>query len=474
MISKKPVFIVLMVIGLLIVGFVMLLRGCLSKYDERSAITPSLFFTNGNQDVVFSLVKYDKAKSYSRSGNFVRKSVSTNYFVQINDAKTGIKIKDKKVKHHSDIKQYPVKVLGASKQVAWVFIGEIMAYDPFTLEELANKNFIEEKNPSLKDKLPEENRFYFFNQTTGSIGITATDGSNWIINGSNFSAAATDEDFTFSGKSIASQRIDRELERNKNAIDSISRTKLENSSKLLASGKINHVEYRRMMEEFSKERASMNKERDSMRRLKLEVDKLERNTEETRRRIESLQDNSTSFYESKLNADTISNRWIGIYSSQEFESLHSRFQWQSLNKETSRRILYVSTFSHKDGDLIIEKSGPATFEKQIFLNGGFLLDKKTGLPLRLSPTSYLVIHKSKVGNEGSILISRMDIDGIIQWTSDSMLPDWKDWMVSKNKLILFGTNNKELSGNEINILRIVDLNDGSRLTYDYFIDEIIK
>src|SRR5688572_5521718 len=118
---------VLLVIGGIVFGIIYLIRGCLSQFDERSALPRILYFKKDNQAVIFTLVKFEKATSYSRKGGMVQKSVSTNYSVQVNDAITGNKLKDRKIKHHSDIKIYPIEVMGASKNAAWAFIGEPMA-----------------------------------------------------------------------------------------------------------------------------------------------------------------------------------------------------------------------------------------------------------------------------------------------------------------------------------------------------------
>ena len=167
---------------LLVGGFILLLKGCLSQYDERSALAPVLYFEKNGQGVVFSIVQFATATSYSRKGNFVSKSVSTNYFVQCNDAASTRKISEKKVKHASDLKYHPVKVLGASEAHAWVFIGELMAFDPFTLKKVADIAVLEEKNLSIKGKLPPEERYYKFNRNDKNIYFTALDGTNWIIN----------------------------------------------------------------------------------------------------------------------------------------------------------------------------------------------------------------------------------------------------------------------------------------------------
>ena len=157
---KKGIFGGAIVIIALIAGFIFLLRGCLSGYDERSAITPALYFEKDGKSVVFTIVEYGKATSYSSGPKGTFKSMSTNYFIQANDAATAALIENKKIKHHSDIKFHPVKLMGNGNNKAWVFIGELLGYDPFTLEKIADREIIETKNPQLKGKMPDEERYY--------------------------------------------------------------------------------------------------------------------------------------------------------------------------------------------------------------------------------------------------------------------------------------------------------------------------
>ena len=55
---KKGLFGGAIVIIAIVAGFIFLLRGCLSGYDERSAITPVLYFEKDGKAVVFSIVEY--------------------------------------------------------------------------------------------------------------------------------------------------------------------------------------------------------------------------------------------------------------------------------------------------------------------------------------------------------------------------------------------------------------------------------
>ena len=166
-------------ISLFIVGLSLTLRTCLSKYDERSAIPPILYFKNDTSTILFSLIKYEKVSSYSRVRGLTHKTVSNHYFVQSNNAVTGEKIRSKEIA--SDIKNFPETVLGAEGHHAWIFINELMAFDAFSLETVADVKMIEAKNPSLKGMMPKESQYYKFDNITKGIIFKSNDGAQWII-----------------------------------------------------------------------------------------------------------------------------------------------------------------------------------------------------------------------------------------------------------------------------------------------------
>jgi hypothetical protein len=180
-------------IGLLITGFMFLLRGCLSKYDERYAYPPVLYFNNNGNETAVSLVNFSKTTSYTQHGGFTSKSFDHEYFIQSNDAITGEKVLTKPIEGHSIIKHFPVTVMGASNNKAWIFIDELMAFDAVTLEKVVDRKKIEEKNPVLKDQLPDESRYYQFNDEDKNIGFTARDGARWVLNTTTLSATPKEE-----------------------------------------------------------------------------------------------------------------------------------------------------------------------------------------------------------------------------------------------------------------------------------------
>ena len=167
----------------LIVGtFIFSLRSCLSKYDVRQAIPPVLYFGKGETAILFSLVKYSQTISYSNENGITTKSYNTSYSIQCNMAINGEKISNKKIHGNSRIKHFPETVLGADyNNHAWIFLDELMAFDAFTLQKIADEKIIEEKNPILIDKLPNESQYYHLDDTNKNISFTANDGSLWTL-----------------------------------------------------------------------------------------------------------------------------------------------------------------------------------------------------------------------------------------------------------------------------------------------------
>jgi hypothetical protein len=470
----KPLSTVLITIILFVGGFFFLLRGCLSKYDERSALAPVLYFEKDGKDIIFTIVKFEKATSYSRKGGFVSKSVSTRYFIQTNDAVTGKKISSKKIKHNSDIKYHPVQIMGASGNTAWMFMGELMAFDPFTLDKIADKDIIEEKNPSVKGKLPAEERYYSFNHADKNVYITATDGSTLKLDTKTGLVTETDSDPSLSVEENEIKQIEKQLKQNQANQDSLYQQKNYRPSRLLSNRDIDRNEYNRLTKGYYEDRSQLNKIRDSLQALKSKAEKQQRSGDDLRRRIESLVNNSsTGFSQVKTNQDTLNGKWYGLYTEPEMEKVYNRVQHESAYGETARRKLFIAGFTPDTyGDFIIDKENAMVISTGPFLDGGLLLNKLTALPVQLQdPASFLVVFKNQVGNDGFVQISRVATDGKKLWTFDSQLKSWADWVVTPKYLFLLGVNNKELSSSNYNILWSINLADGTAAKHDYFADK---
>jgi hypothetical protein len=226
------------------------------------------------------------------------------------------------------------------------------------------------------------------------------------------------------------------------------------------------------MKEYMHEREILYKERDSLNAQKRLAGKKDRESNEKKRRIESLAGKtSLSFNQSKTNMDTLNGSWYGLYTRPELEELYNRFQYQVVYGETGRRQVYITSIKNDDsGDLIIDKQ-TAKAAGSYFLDGGFLLDKQTAMPVHLQGRApFLIVHKDQIGAEGRVQVSRVNEEGKISWSFDTKLKDWADWIITPKQLFVFGTDNKELSNGEVNRLWCIDLSTGRAEQYDYFND----
>lgn len=461
-----------LVIALFVMGLLFLIRGCLSKYDERFALAPLLHFEKGNQSVLFSLVQNEKTTSYQQNGGMVSKSVNTTYLVQQNDAVSGAKTAIQQVKRHQDIKQFPVEVMGASEGLAWVFMGEPMAFDPFTLEKKADIAMLETKNPVLKGRFSNERRFYRFNTADKQLYFTATDGTKWKLNTTTLLASANNDDPEKSSWEVLIKQSEKLQELNRAAQDTLYAQR--NPGKLYSEGKISAQEFSQRQKGYYQLQAVLYKERDSLYAVMAALREQESVQRQLRSAIESLQRLKPSYSQIKTNQDTVAGKWYGLYAVNEWDKLYERVQYQGTYDETARGQFYTASYGpSRSGMAVIHKdSAVIKTPAQYFLNGGFLLNKTTALPIRLSnPAGYLVVHKDKIGNEGKILISRVNEEGAVRWTFDTGLTDWVDWLYTPQQLFILGKDNPELSSDQSNVLWCIDLTTGKASRYDYFTDK---
>jgi hypothetical protein len=461
--------VLLIIIG--VAGIMFLVRGCLSKYDERSALTPSLYFEKNSKAVLFSIVNFEKATSYSQNGGFISKTVNVTYFIQNNDPVTTEKLKDREVKSLEDMKRQPVEILGKADGKAFVYMGELMAFDPFTLETVVNETILERINPSLRGSFPADRKYYVFQPTDSSILITMKNGSPWKLNTKTLQLTATEEKTDDTDAAVTA--IEQQLETIRMASQNLMTNQLRPLSDLLAKKEITLTEYNRRVQDFLRKRNLLRATEDSLGKMISLVENAARKKAELIRTVANLQNNHNSYFaQAKLNMDTLKGTWFGIYTKEEVTAFGERFQDQPSYADPARRIFYTGKYEFKsDGELRIDRTATTNVSGSFFLNGGFLLDKLTGRPIHLSDASFLVISKDQVGNDGKIIVNRVNGNGKVMWNLNSDLKEWSHWIVAANRLIILGTNNKELSTGNINLLLSVDLDTGLANRYDFFKDK---
>ena len=454
---RKPVAIggsLLLIIILVVGGFIFSLRACLSQYDERFASPPLLVFSQNSRTVIFTLVHFQKVNSYSRRGNMVNKSVSISYYVQTNDAATGQKIHAVRIKDHSDIKNYPVETLGAANGLAWLFLDEIMALDPFTLGVVADAGIIATRNPALQNKLPAERRYYELTPA-GQLYITATDGSKWMLDTKTLLAQEIDD---IEQEDPVQAAIHALGKAERAIVDSVAGLYLHSKGQSTAS--------------YAARRDELYRRRDTLREQKNSLAKQARAMQATMRKLERLNRRSVSFQDLKINEDTANGRYYGLFTPAEFEKTYDHFGEYRVEYEQSARRKLVSTTmgSNRNTDMFIEKENASWLTSSGFLAGGFLINDKTAMPVKAG-NDWLVLYKSKMGNDGTNMLSRVTPDGKQIWSVDTKLPEWYGYFCNDNSVFVLGRNNSELSSNECNVLCIISLKDGSTKLYDYFTDD---
>lgn len=475
-ILRKSILSGVLLLALLIFGFIFLLKGCLAKYDERFIHAPALLFEKDGKGVLFSIVEFQKTTSYSRSGGFVRRSVSTSYYIQINDAETAEELKQVKVKKHRQIKSFPVEILGASDQQAWIFMGEPMAFDAWSLTRIADISILEEKNPSLKGRFPAEKQYYHFSGADKALYFTANNGTKWKLNTVTLQATPSDYSKESNQSDLQLKVLDKEIKLLQAYQDSLYQQKNYRAARDYADKKISYDAYRKLTSEYYAERSRLDQLRDSLQKRKYKLEASKRDADDQEREIEQLQRTNISFSQIKQNQDTLNGKWIGLYSEEELDKLSERFSNQPAYDEAVRRKLFTGSFSYnRNGDAVISKEESKPVSPTDYLAGGFLVSKTNARPIVLPGGGfYLVVHKDQLGREGKLLVSKVDLAGKQAWVFNTGLTEWSDWKLDSRRLYIFGVSNKELSSNETNLVHCISLENGRAASFDYFRNKLVN
>lgn len=477
--SRRLVFRIAIAVALFVVLIFVLLRSCLSSFDERAAVggggssqsaSQFLVFEKDGKGVIFSLIKYDKTISYRKVGGIINKQINTTYYAQANDLNTAAKTSTQKVNNHGQIKSYPVEIIGASGNKAWLFAGELMAYDPFTLTKEADVTILEEKNPVLKGKLINERQYYSFDKNTNQISFTAADGGKYNLNTTTLIAAAIENDdiITANTAEIRIKELDQltsQIKEQQNA----AYDRLRKNSRLFGEKQITLNQYKDSSRIVKEETDRLGKQFDSLRLLTREAKDVQSTTETNNRKLNARRA-AYGFGGMRVNCDTLDGQWYGLFTGEEIIQVNPKFDYRTINDDAARNKLFTSSMTQKNNNWIIgdekKKTGDA-----VYLQGGFLLSRETGLPFHV-PDGFLIVHKDIIGNEGKVQLTRININGKQLWTIQTGLKDFYDWQLQGQQLVITGTDNKNLSSGRVNLLLVINLQNGVVSAYDFFTDKV--
>ncbi len=470
--GKRSLFGGIIVVLAIIAGSVFLLRGCLSKYDERSALPPALYFEKDNKGIVFTIIQYGIATSYKSGPGGTFKSMSTSYYIQSNDAATGEVIATKEMKDNSDIKFHPVTVMGTGNGRAWFFMNELLAYDPFTLEKFADKEMIEAKNPQLKGKMPDEKRYYEYDQPTEAVLITATDGIKYTLSTANLRATAVDEDAVAKNPVEAQIKL---LKKNEAALEERFKSYYDRYSefnRLYSERKITAAAYFDSSKKFNRQQDTISEMKKKYSDDIRDLEGLGRADKSRQRQIDNFKTSGKNYTNICTAVDTFHGKWYGMLSSADLEKPLTDFNYRPVYIETARNKFYRAAVTLKDSTkkaVELQVAEPEKMNETVYLQGGFLLDKATALPIHVkSEDGFIICYREKVGNDGNIILARIDLMGKALWTYNTNLSNFADWIYTGKRLIILGNDNKEISSGDANLLISIDLQNGKAVLYDYF------
>lgn len=348
-------------------------------------------------------------------------------------------------------------------------MGELMAFDPFTLQTVADHAAIEKANPGLKGQLPAERRYYHLQAGQGLVYFTANDGRQWRLHTSTLKA----EPFEFGdaddleGASFTVQKS--ALDQHKALEDTLNERYHILTQQIIATAR------NKGFDELKKLYALRSAISDQQEALRQQVRRLEQAGQWDRQQrlaINQLRRTSVDYNSMRTNQDTTDGNWLGLYAGREWTDLNDHLQFSAAYDETARRQLYRSRYTEQQyGGFVLLKKEARLQGGTTFLQGGFLLDKETARPIRLTaPASYLILHREGIGRDAAILLSRVTPEGKALWTFNSRLKEWTDWQLRSGRLFLSGKDEPRTNGS--NLLYSLDLKSGQAAAYDFFTDKV--
>jgi hypothetical protein len=325
-------------------------------------------------------------------------------------------------------------------------MGELMAFDPFTLEKKADTEILEKLNPASRGLWPQERRYYEFDARRQQLLVTLADGSRWQLDPASLllksvmdikPADDPEQQISYWRGLVQAQQHQQD-----------SLYTLLRQQKLAAP-------------QFYALRQRVQQQRDSLYLLIRNGEKIQRDQQQLYRRQEQL---SESYYPSysqmHTSVDTTGGQLYAVLSADEMKEANVRIQWQQANGDAVRRLLYTAPY-------FMNKYDEAEFEKTAVVQ----LEKATAQPIHLrNPDSWLFIGKSRVGREGTVVLKRIDKSGNIRWQFDTGLTEWAYWLCTGDRLLVLGADNPELGHQQTHLLWTISLQDGRAGGYDYFSD----
>lgn len=175
----KIIFTPILVIIAFVIGFIVLMRGCLGKYDSYGVDGWPAVSTDSKTTAAITVE--NKTTSYTQRGGLTSVNYASTYFLSCYENATGNLLKRKELVELSEIKHKPVKAYGGYNNRLWIFADGLKAFDISTLEEVVNEDKLVALNPFMKNKFPRQQQFIQSLVPLGLINFTAVDGIKYQL-----------------------------------------------------------------------------------------------------------------------------------------------------------------------------------------------------------------------------------------------------------------------------------------------------
>jgi hypothetical protein len=443
--SSSAPLLILFIIGI-VVTFIFLLHGCLSKHDEYSISSIAESFSTPKGMVITFLKCHFNVNSYSSSNGTTSISGSNRYYLETRDAATLELINCTKLKRPEKDKRQQPYLIGRDDHLVWIYYGELLGIDPISHSVVCSADTIASRSAALKSMLPEESQYYRYDYSLDRLVVTARNALKYVIN----------DDFTVTP-------LDEVLPGEMNDFPEF--RQMQEASEL----------FREKRWDRSFPKAELIRLSDSIKALKLIIDhkndSLEQFKKQLARRPREAKKEYSFRYDMLTKGTVIDSLLFALEPQQPDNERYFSFSSASTNDVRNHlyRCTYTKTREHR-GKLSSVESGywEPVAPKQSFLNGGFLVNSETRQPIRLDqPSGWLICGSTEVGRESPILLTRISDEGDILWSTNVPAAAFRDMNVTDTGLILYVEHDKRLDeDHQSDIIYRIDLASGTLIQSD--------
>jgi hypothetical protein len=177
--NRKIIALPVIIIIAFVIGFIYLMRGCLSSHNTYGVVGRPAVSEDGKNISV--LVAVSEATSYQENGGYRSTTYNTSYWLKQYETATGKLLQKKKIVSNAEKDNLLAECFGGYSDKIWVHTYGLKAYSLANLEEVVNEVKLAAANGFNKNDFPQEVRFIDEAVVEGHIIFTAESGDKYNI-----------------------------------------------------------------------------------------------------------------------------------------------------------------------------------------------------------------------------------------------------------------------------------------------------